>query len=122
ELDPKEAATFQSIGIGATICMPLVKEGRLTALMAIHHKGPHKWTERELAILSEVTERSWAHIERVRSEAAARENDAQFRTLAQVLPSHVWTAGPDGLLDWFNDQVYAYTGARPGKFDGHSWV
>ncbi|MFD2649454.1 PAS domain-containing protein [Devosia albogilva] len=121
ELAPEEAATFQSIGIGSTICMPLVKEGRLTALMAIHHKGPHQWTERELGILSEVTERSWAHIERVRSEAAARENDAQFRTLAQVLPSHVWTARPDGLLDWFNDRVYAYSGARPGELDGHSW-
>ena len=122
ELAPEEAATFQSIGIGSTICMPLVKEGRLTALMAIHHRGPHQWSERELALLSEVTERSWAHIERVRSEAAARENDAQFRTLAQVLPSHVWTARPDGLLNWFNDQVYAYSGARPGELDGRGWA
>ena len=40
ELAPEEAATFQSIGIAATICMPLVKEGRLTALMAIHDKVP----------------------------------------------------------------------------------
>ena len=39
ELEPEEAAAFQNIGIGATICMPLVKEGRLTALMAIHHTG-----------------------------------------------------------------------------------
>ncbi|MCP1762445.1 PAS domain S-box-containing protein [Bradyrhizobium japonicum] len=73
ELAPEEAATFQSIGIGATICMPFIKEGKLTALMAIHHKGPHEWTLRELALLSEVTERSWAHIERVRLEEAARE-------------------------------------------------
>ncbi len=31
ELAPHEARTFQDIGIAATICMPLVKEGRLTA-------------------------------------------------------------------------------------------
>ena len=37
---PEEAATFQNIGIAATICMPLVKEGRLTALMAIHDRVP----------------------------------------------------------------------------------
>ena len=49
--------------------MPLVKEGRLTALMAIHHKTAHVWTDYELALITEVTERSWAHIERVRSEA-----------------------------------------------------
>jgi signal transduction histidine kinase len=79
ELAPEEAATFQSIGIGATICMPLVKEGRLTALMAIHHKGPHVWTANELGTISEVTERSWAHIERVRAEAEVRESEQRFR-------------------------------------------
>lgn len=73
EIAPEEAATFQNIGIGATICMPFVKEGRLTALMAIHHRQAHRWSKRELALLTEVTERSWAHIERVRSEQAARE-------------------------------------------------
>jgi PAS domain S-box-containing protein len=79
EIAPEEAATFQNIGIGATICMPLVKEGRLTALMAIHHKTAHVWTDYELALIKEVTERSWAHIERVRSEAEARESERRFR-------------------------------------------
>ena len=79
ELAPEEAATFQSIGIGATICMPLVKEGRLTALMAIHHQKPHTWTANELAVITEVTERSWAHIERVRSEAEVRKGEQRFR-------------------------------------------
>jgi signal transduction histidine kinase/CheY-like chemotaxis protein len=79
EIAPEEAATFQSIGIGATICMPLVKEGRLIALMAIHHKMPHKWTSYELSVIREVTERSWAHIERVRSEAEVREGERRFR-------------------------------------------
>ena len=69
ELAPEEAATFQNIGIAATICMPLVKNGRLTALMAVHHKTPHVWTEEELAFIREVAERSWAHVERTRAEA-----------------------------------------------------
>ncbi len=79
ELAPDEAATFQAIGIGATICMPLVKNGRLTALMAIHDKDPRGWSDGELALLTEVTERSWAHIERVRSQAEVRAGEARFR-------------------------------------------
>ncbi|MBS0534890.1 MAG: response regulator [Proteobacteria bacterium] len=79
ELAPEEAATFQSIGISSTICMPLVKEGRLTALMAIHHKDPHVWTADELALLAEVTERSWAHIERVRAEAETLRAEQEYR-------------------------------------------
>ena len=76
ELAPHEAATFQSIGIAATICMPLIKEGRLVALMAVHDKVPHHWTPRELTTVREVTERSWAHIQRVRVEAELRNLNA----------------------------------------------
>ncbi|MDB5556080.1 MAG: sensor/response regulator hybrid [Rhizobium sp.] len=79
ELAPEEAKTFLDIGIAATICLPLVKDGRLTALMAIHDKVPHHWTDDELALLTEVTERSWAHIERIRAEANARESERRFR-------------------------------------------
>jgi len=65
DIAPHEAATFQAIGIRATICMPLVKNSKLTALMAIHDRAPRRWTDRELSLLMAVTERSWSHIERV---------------------------------------------------------
>jgi GAF domain-containing protein len=99
ELAPEEAATFQSIGIAATICMPLVKKGRLIALMAIHDKVPRQWRPHELALLTEVTERSWAHIERVSAAAELKASEQQFRTFAQAMPNHVWTAPRDGMLD-----------------------
>ncbi|HEY8564572.1 MAG TPA: PAS domain S-box protein [Beijerinckiaceae bacterium] len=85
ELAPEEAATFQSIGIAATICMPLVKEGRLTALMAIHDRVPRVWTEAELGLLREVTARSWAHIERVRSAADRERGQALIAAQSRVL-------------------------------------
>ena len=118
EIAPEEAATFQSIGISATICMPLVKDGRLTALMAIHDKVPRVWTENELALIRDVTERSWAHVERVGAEATLRASEENFRTLARAMPNHVWTARPDGWVDWLNDQTYAYTGHPPGELEG----
>src|SRR5688500_11645591 len=75
ELLPEEAKTFQDIGISATICMPLVKDGCLTALMAIHDRMPHRWSDYELGIIREVTERSWAHVERVRSQETLRQSE-----------------------------------------------
>ncbi|SEP97906.1 GAF domain-containing protein [Pseudomonas sp. NFACC02] len=79
ELEPAEAQAFLSIGLAATICMPLVKDGRLTALMAIHDRVPRCWTPRELSLLTEVAERSWAHIERVRAESRRRDSEERFR-------------------------------------------
>jgi PAS domain S-box-containing protein len=81
ELAPEEAATFQNIGIAATICMPLVKEDRLTALMAIHDRVPRLWADAELALLREVTARSWAHVERVAAIAELSASEARYRTL-----------------------------------------
>ena len=85
ELPPEEAATFQGIGISATVCMPLLKEGRLIALMAVHHSTPHVWTEEELTTIREVVTRSWAHVERVRAEAERRESESRYRTLFDTM-------------------------------------
>ena len=101
EIAPEEAVTFQNIGIGSTICMPLIKEGRLTALMAIHHKGPHQWSRRELALLTEVTERSWAHIERVRSEQAARDAAERLSLANKAAGIGTWDYDPiNNVLQW----------------------
>ncbi len=101
EIAPEEAATFQKIGIGSTLCMPFVKEGRLTALMAVHHKGPHQWTRGGLALLTEVTERSWAHIERVRSEEAAREAAERLSLANSAAGIGIWDYDPvNDVLRW----------------------
>ncbi|WP_432377240.1 PAS domain-containing protein [Duganella sp. P38] len=42
----------------------------------------------------------------------ARAAESSFRTLAQSMPSQVWTSHADGVVDWFNDQVYRYTGSE----------
>ncbi|MGE8062851.1 ATP-binding protein [Pseudomonas sp. NPDC089547] len=89
ELAADEAATFQAIGIAATICMPLIKGGRLTALMAIHDCVPREWTDYDQALLSEVTERSWAHIQRVQANAEVREAMAALEALNATLEHRV---------------------------------
>jgi PAS domain S-box-containing protein len=121
EIAPEEAAAFQNIGIAATVCMPLVKEGRLTALMAVNDFKPRRWKPYDLALIREVTERSWAHVERVRAEAELRASEDNFRSLTRVLPNHVWTARPDGQLDWFNERVYEYSGVAEGALSGDKW-
>ncbi|XKU40470.1 response regulator [Pseudomonas [fluorescens] ATCC 17400] len=89
ELTPEEAATFQALGVTATICMPLIKSGRLTALMAIHDRVPRRWSSYDLALLGEVTERSWAHIERVRADAIVREGLSALADLNATLEQRV---------------------------------
>ena len=58
----------------------------------------------------------------VAAEEALRASETQFRTFAQAVPNHVWTAPATGLLDWFNDRTYEYSGAFPGALDGEGWT
>ena len=78
DLPAHEARTFQDMGIASTICLPLIKGNQLTALMAVHDARPHDWTPSELRLIASVAERSWAHIERVRTTVALAELNASL--------------------------------------------
>jgi signal transduction histidine kinase/PAS domain-containing protein/ActR/RegA family two-component response regulator len=69
------ADTFNAIGVKAIICCPLVKGDQLVAMMAVHNVAPRDWSSEDVALVQEVAERSWAHVERVRSMEALREAD-----------------------------------------------
>jgi PAS domain S-box-containing protein len=60
--------------------------------------------------------------ERRKADEAIRESEQRFRLLAQALPNQIWTANEQGELDWFNEQVYVYSGAAPGSLDGEGWA
>ncbi|MBA3597021.1 MAG: response regulator [Methylibium sp.] len=87
--DEGGALMFNAIGIKAIICAGLVKDERLVAMMAVHQSQPRLWTDNEVAIVSEVVERCWAHIERVRDTAKLLEQDRRkdefLATLAHEL-------------------------------------
>ena len=90
ELAPAEGGdTFNSIGVKAIICCPLVKDGRLVAMMAVHQAEPRAWSGTDAALVEDVVERSWAHIERVRASdelrAMDRRKDEFLATLAHEL-------------------------------------
>ena len=59
--------------------------------------------------------------DRAHAEAKMRASEERFRVFAQCMPTHVWSSRPDGYVDWFNDQAYAYTGYAPGTLYGPEW-
>ena len=121
EIAPDEAKTFQDIGIAATICMPLIKSGRLVALMAIHDRAPHHWSDYELTVISEVTGRSWSHVERVRSEAELRTSNARFRAAVRATQDIVWTNDAAGRMIGEQPGWQKLTGQTFDEYQGDGW-
>jgi len=59
--------------------------------------------------------------EQVLNRKIAEENEKQFRQIADSMPQMVWTAQPDGYLDYYNKQWYNYTGFKKSYGD-QSWI
>nr|WP_255726573.1 HWE histidine kinase domain-containing protein [Microvirga sp. ACRRW] len=60
---------LQNLG---TIVVSLVKEGRLSAALYVHNTTKRLWTESEIELCRDVAERTWAAVERARSDARQR--------------------------------------------------
>ena len=58
----------------------------------------------------------------VTAEEALRTSEMRFRTFAEAMPNHVWTALPDGSLNWFNSRVYDYTGLSEADLVESGWT
>jgi PAS domain S-box-containing protein len=58
---------------------------------------------------------------KMRVQATLRESEARFRQLADAMPQIVFTARPDGEIDYFNRQWYEYTGLPEGATGFDAW-
>lgn len=89
-------------------------EERWLAVRARYYDGRPGGEPRVLGIIRNVSKRKTA-------ELALQESEHNFRQLADSMPQIVWTARPDGYLDYYNRRWYEYTGFNEG-FGDNSWL
>jgi len=59
--------------------------------------------------------------ERKRAVELLLESEASYRQLANAMPQIVWTARPDGFLDYYNQRWFDYTGMTLAEIEGWGW-
>lgn len=65
-----------------------------------------------------------AEVRRERRQAAEalRASEERFRQLADAMPQLVWTAEPDGRVDYYNRRYREYQGITPNEKEGFHWA
>ena len=53
--------------------------------------------------------------------ATSKSNDQRYRRLADAMPQIVWTARPDGEVDYCNQQWTTYSGMPLARTEGQGW-
>ncbi|TNC75037.1 response regulator [Rubellimicrobium roseum] len=86
---PESLAAFDAIDTRAVITASLVKEGRMKAALYVHAREPRSWTQRDAELVTEVAERTWSAVERVKAEAETRASEERLRELNETLEAQV---------------------------------
>ena len=120
-LSTDDLKAYQDTTIRSIICVPLHKNGKFTAAMAVHQQIARKWTVEEVDLVELVVNRCWESLERARVTRNLQTSEAKFRQLANTIPQLAWMANRDGGIFWFNDRWYDYTGTVANDMEGWGW-
>lgn len=112
---------YRRLGMRALLSAPLHKAGRLVAVIGVHQLRPRVWTSAEIELVRLVAARCWESMERASAQSDLARSEARLRELADAMPQIVFTATPDGDVDYFNRRWYEYTGLPVGESGYDSW-
>jgi PAS domain S-box-containing protein len=103
-------AAYRQTDIAAVISVPLHKNGRFVAGMAVHQKTPHQWKDEEIELVQIVVNRCWESIERARTVRNLRESEERFRALVSQATAGITQADQTGRFTFVNDRFCEMTG------------
>jgi PAS domain S-box-containing protein len=81
------------------------------AITRIPLEGPASFT----GFLRDITERK-------RTELKLRESEFQLRQLTETIPEMLWSATPEGVIDYCNARMLDYTGLLANEIIGSGWT
>ena len=97
-----------------------IKEGRkITGVVVTFRDISDQQRAEEQA--SRLTHERAARAEVEAAREALRASDARYRFLAEAIPVQIWTATPDGALDYVTQRVADYFGVTVAEVLGAGW-
>jgi hypothetical protein len=54
---------YAAIGVRSFVAIPLMKAGKLRAILNLHDCRPHNWTEHEITLAQDMVDRTWSAVE-----------------------------------------------------------
>src|SRR6266581_3714351 len=118
------AASVSSLGNAGIVIVTLIVLVTVVLTSAVDRRLASQRAElergRELATINEELRKEM--LERQRAEDALRRSEDQLRLVIDTIPALVWSASPDGSLDFLNQRWLEYTGISSERGLGWAWA
>lgn len=121
-LTDADKVALASMGVGALLSRPLRRDGNPLFALGVVSTLPRGWTHAEIALVEDVTERTWEAAERLRGETALRDSEERQRALIEGVPQLVWRASRTGQWTWASPQWTQFTGQSEKDSRGWGWL
>lgn len=121
--DPRTAdrgsqAAFGRIGARAVVVVPLLKDGRLVALLSVHQADARRWHGEEVTLLERLAEQIWFAVANARAEAALRESRDVLALAMRGGRMGAWSRNLETNEVWWSSELEEIFGLAPGTFAG----
>lgn len=84
--DDQNRPLFRSLGIGAVLTLPMMRAGRIVAVLSVQHDHPHVWTDSEVELVRDLADRTLTVLENAHTEERLAENEAQLAAFLENAP------------------------------------
>jgi PAS domain S-box-containing protein len=102
-------------GLRPQVCRHVARNGRVLDVEAFWHEMLLDGRRTFFGLMLDVSR----HLS---TEDALRQSEERFRRLANSVPAFVWTATPEGQVNYVNDPWYAYSGLGREQTAGFGWL
>jgi PAS domain S-box-containing protein len=107
-------------GMVAFAGYPLVVDGRLVGVLAMFaRKSLEPAVLQTFALVADTIAKG---IERKWAEKRLQESERNLRLFMETIPQMLWSAAPDGAIDYYNQRVLDYTGLSMDELRGAGWL
>ena len=107
---PEALAALEQLSIASFVNIPLVKAGRLVAVLAVHHIEPRAWLAGEVALAEGLGERIWAAVERVRAESHLQQTTNRLNAVLANASVSIFLMDNEHRCQYMNPAAEALTG------------
>ena len=101
-ISEEDLKAFRATSIQAVICVPLHKNDRFTAAMAVHQTVRRRWTADELELVQTVVGRCWEALERARAANLLLRSEEELRLITDTVPALIAFVNPDHRYQFVN--------------------